>query len=114
MPVFALRPEPKNQMWSFQIGPPRVASYRSLRSWTRTSFEGETALHASLTNVVRNEPENVLPPDFVTVLMTPPWNRPYSAEIPFTFVVVSWIASSTNRLFGVARMLSVMMAPSTV
>ncbi len=67
-----------------------------------------------MTSVVRNEPENELPPDFVTVLMTPPWKRPYSAEIPFTFVVVSWIASSTNRVFGVARMLSVMTAPSTV
>ncbi len=73
-----------------------------------------TADHASSTNVVRNEPENELPPDFVTVLMTPPWNRPYSAEIELTYVEVSWMASSMKRLFGVARMLSVMTAPSTV
>ncbi len=45
-------------------------------------------------NVVRNEPENVLPPDFVIALTTPPVNRPYSAETVDVVVVVSWSASS--------------------
>ena len=35
--VFAIRAEPKNQTRSFQIGPPRVASYRGFTFWTRVS-----------------------------------------------------------------------------
>ncbi len=65
-------------------------------------------------NVVRNEPLNALPPDFVTVFTTPPVKRPNSAETVDVDVVVSAIASSMKRLFGVPRMLSVMTAPSTV
>ena len=80
----------------------------------RVSREGEIAVQASLFHEVRNDPENWLPPDFVTVLMTPPVKRPNSAETELTDVVVSWIASSMKRLFGVPRMLSMMTAPSTV
>src|SRR5450830_9336 len=80
----------------------------------RVSPEGEIAVHASSENDVRNEPENWLPPDFVTVLTTPPVKRPYSAETELTDVVVSWIASSMKRVFGVPRMLSMTTAPSTV
>jgi len=65
-------------------------------------------------NVDRNEPLNVLPPDFVTELMTPPVNRPYSAETEAVDVVVSWMASSMKRLFAVERTLSVMTTPLTV
>ncbi len=65
-------------------------------------------------NVVRKEPEKELPPDFVIVFTTPPVKRPNSAEIADEDVVVSWIASSTNRLYGVPRMLSLMTAPSTL
>lgn len=53
-------------------------------------------------------------PERVIVLMTPPVNRPYSAEMPAVEVVVSWMASSMKRLFGVPRMLSVMTTPLTV
>ncbi len=70
--------------------------------------------HASFVSVVRNDPENELPPDFVIVFTTPPVKRPYSAEIEDEEVVVSWIASSTKRLYGVPRMLSLMTAPSTL
>ena len=101
-------------MWSFKRNPPSVASYRGSTCWTRVSFDGETADHASLVKVVRKEPEKRLPPDFVIVLTTPPVNRPYSADTDDTVVVVSWMASSMNRLFGVARTLSMMTAPSTV
>src|ERR1035437_907446 len=69
------------------------------------------AIQAGLEKFVRNEPEKLLPPAFVIVLMTPPANRPYSAEIPDVDVVVSWMASSMKRLSGVPRMLSMMLAP---
>ena len=39
--------------------------------------------------VSRIEPENSFPPDFVSVLTTPPVNRPYSAEIDPVRTVVS-------------------------
>ncbi len=56
----------------------------------------------------------MLPPDFVTVLMTPPTNLPYSAEIAEVVVVVSWTASSMYRFVDVFRMLSVMTTPLTM
>src|SRR5471030_1197475 len=101
------RPEPKNQTWSFQMGPPRVASYCGETSCGSTSLFGDSACQAAFVNVVRKEPLNVLPPDFVTALTTPPVKRPNSAEIEEVEVVVSASASSTNRLFGVPRTLSV-------
>ena len=42
---------------------------------------------------------------------TPPPKRPYSAEIPEVRIWVSWMASSTNRFCGVAKMLSLMSTP---
>ena len=108
------RPEPKNQTWSFQMGPPSVASYCGLTFCGVTSFAGVVADHAAFVNVVRNEPLNALPPDFVTVFTTPPVKRPNSADTDEVDVVVSAIASSMKRLFGVPRMLSVTTAPSTV
>ena len=84
------------------------------RVWTRDSFDGVIADHASSLNVVRNEPLNVFPPDFVIAFTTPPVKRPTSAEIADVDVVVSWIASSMKRLYGVPRMLSTMTAPLTV
>ena len=109
------RPDPKNQMWSFHKGPPRVASYRSFSFWVRESpVAGVRAVQASFVNVVRKEPEKAFPPDFVTVLTIPPVKRPYSAEMAATEVVVSWMASSMKRVFGVFRTLSWTTAPSTV
>ena len=55
---------------------------------------GESERQSSLVNVVRNDPENSLPPDFVIALTTPPEKRPNSAEIDPVVTVVSWIASS--------------------
>src|SRR5437870_11818413 len=43
----------------------------------------------SLLSVSRNEPLKLLPPDFVMTLMTPPLNRPNSAEMPAVATVVS-------------------------
>ena len=116
MVVFGIRAAPKNQTASFQMGPPNVASYVGNRSCVRavSGDKGVLACQASLFSVTRTEPLNVLPPDFVIVLMMPPWKRPNSAEMPDVDVVVSWTASSMKRLFGVPRMLSVMTAPLTV
>ena len=38
-------------------------------------------VHAGSLRLVRQLPENWLPPLFVTALMTPPLNRPYSRQI---------------------------------
>ncbi len=62
----------------------------------------------------RTDPLKAFPPCFVTALMTPPVNRPYSAETPDVIVVVSWMASSMKRLFGVPRRLSWMFTPLIV
>src|SRR6267154_2683315 len=43
----------------------------------------------SLLYVSRNEPLNELPPDFVMTLITPPVNRPNSADTPAVATVVS-------------------------
>jgi hypothetical protein len=69
---------------------------------------------SSLLNVVRNDPLNWFPPDRVMALMTPPVNRPYSAEMPDVETVVSWIASSMNSANGVPRMLSWICTPSSM
>ena len=46
------------------------------------SPKGEVECQLSLFNVVRKDPLNVLPPDFVIALTMPPPNWPYSAEMP--------------------------------
>src|SRR5512134_2509762 len=77
----------KNQRRFLRIGPPNVASYVGSSSSTRGSSvrlsfsNGVSAPHLSLRTVARNDPLNVLPPDLVIVLATPPENRPNSAEI---------------------------------
>ncbi len=50
----------------------------------------------------------------MTALTTPPVNRPNSAETPDVIVVVSWMASSMKRLFGVPRRLSCTFTPLIV
>ena len=65
-------------------------------------------------NVLRREPLNVLPPDFVIVLITPPTNLPYSAERLDVIVVVSWMASSMNSGSGPLLTFSVMLTPFIV
>ena len=79
-----------------------------------TASIGVWRLQRRCRGVTRNEPQKSLPPDFVIALTTPPVKRPYSAEIAATDVVVSSIASSMKRLFGVPRMLSWMLTPFTV
>ena len=92
---------------SFQIGPPIVASQVGTTLLTKVPSCGLTPVEVryaevdcqeSFVSVARREPLNVLPPDFVIVLMTPPVNRPYSAETDEVVVVVSWMASSMKRL----------------
>src|SRR5688572_3668651 len=61
----------------------------------------------------RSDPPNSFPPDFVIVLTTPPVKRPYSAEIPPVRMVVSWMASSMNRLCGCPRRFSPTTTPLT-
>ena len=75
---------------------------------------GVVLRQSSLSSVTRKEPLKLLPPDFVIALTTPPVKRPNSAEMPEVDVVVSAIASSMKRLFGVPRMLSWMLTPFTV
>src|SRR5258706_14761735 len=94
-----------------------------MRSWLRVDdlpcalnavkSAGLLATHASLFNVTRSEPEKLLPPDFVIVLTTPPWKRPYSAETLDVEVVVSAMASSMKRGLGVPRLLSMTWTPFT-
>src|SRR5687767_12577070 len=61
----------------------------------------------------RKEPLNRFPPDFVSVEMTPPVKRPYSAETPPVRTVVSWMASSMKRLCGCPRRFSLTSTPLT-
>src|SRR5262245_9802206 len=56
----------------------------------------------------------MLPPDLVTRFTTPPLKRPYSAETPPTDTVVSWMASSIYRGYGVPRRFSVIATPFTI
>src|ERR1035437_3657819 len=92
--VLAYRPAPKNQIASLMIGPPNVASQVWLIFWGPSVPFGGVADQAGLVRLSRSDPLKVLPPAFVMVLMTPPANRPYSAEMPPVWVVVSWTASS--------------------
>src|ERR1051325_2654751 len=85
-----LRPAPKNQMRSFQRKPPSVPSYTlmALSGCLEVSI-GVSEIQSALVTLSRNEPEDSLPPDLVSVLTTPPLNRPYSAEIAPVRIVVS-------------------------
>ena len=74
---------------------------------------GVRARQASLANDVRNEPEKLLPPDLVIVLTTPPWNRPYSAEMLPVEIFDSWMASSMNRARAWPRRFSLTTTPFT-
>src|SRR5712671_2994296 len=74
---------------------------------------GVSDRHASLSNVVRNDPLILLPPDFVIMLTTPPPKRPYSAEMAPVDTFVSWIASSMNRLSACPRRFSFTTTPLT-
>ena len=74
---------------------------------------GVSADHESLVNDTRNDPLKTLPPDLVIVLTTPPWNRPYSAEMLPVEIFVSWMASSMNRLRAWPRRFSLITTPLT-
>src|SRR5499427_1285115 len=109
------RPALKNHRRSFMTGPPNVYSYCGT---TRSVFDEvpltpqvshssgapvatlptrygcaslpvTNARQLSLLSVSRNDPVNVLPPDFVTMLTTPPLKWPNSAETPSLATVVS-------------------------
>lgn len=88
------------------MGPPNVNSPVGCTSCVRGSPNGLTVRQASSANVARYDPENVLPPDFVTALTRPPENRPYSAEMPDVVMVVACSASSMKSDSGVPRRLS--------
>ena len=66
-----------------------------------------------MVKLVRKEPENWLPPERVTVLMTRPAKRPYWAEMPEVETVVSSTASSMKRSRGWPRMFSLTTTPLT-
>ena len=83
------RPPAKNQSRSRMMGPPSVYSYVGTVLSIFGSPNGVIVLQLSLVNVVRKEPLNVLPPDLVSVLTTPPPKPPYSEEIPDVEMVVS-------------------------
>ena len=72
---------------------------------------GVSAAQASLVNEVRNDPLNRLLPDLVTMLTTPPWKRPYSAEMLPVEIFVSWMASSMNVLRAWPRRFSFTTTP---
>ena len=63
--------------------------------------------------LARKLPEKTLPPLLVIALMTPPLNRPYSAEMPDVITWVSSMASSMKSPFEVPNRLSLMSTPST-
>src|SRR5262245_24238992 len=96
--VSARRIAPKNHNLSRTIGPPRVPSL-TYCSWSGRAGAGRQVVgtitpgsaHRSsgvvmvqdgLTKFVRQLPLNLLPPDLVMALTTPPVKRPYSAVIP--------------------------------
>jgi hypothetical protein len=75
--------------------PPRVASYALFFVVLLSVVcSGDLVVHESEVIVSRSVAWNSLPPDLVSMLTTPPVNRPYSAETPDVVVVVSWTASS--------------------
>src|SRR5688572_23276949 len=110
------RPAEKNQTLSRKIGPPNVPSRNfdkvSGFVWLRDFWSGDSLDQDGLLKFIRTLPENVLPPRLVTMLITPPENRPYSAEIPDVITCVSSIASSMKTLFAVPNRLSLRSTPS--
>ncbi len=95
-----------------KIGPPAVISYAGTTlSMFWSPGNGVSAAQESLTNDTRNDPLNELPPDFVIMLTTPPWSRPYSAEMLAVEIFVSWIASSMNRFRAWPRRFSFTTTP---
>src|SRR5690242_5527459 len=81
--VCASRDAAKNHRRSFTMNPPSVPSKALFAMLVGRCCPGHgvVAVQAGFVIVSRNEPLNSLPPDFVTVLTTPPVRRPYSAEI---------------------------------
>ena len=61
------------------------------------SSNGVPVVQSSLRKLMRPVPEKTLPPLLVMALITPPVNRPYSAEMPEVRTCVSSIASSMKR-----------------
>ena len=80
----------------------------------RDFSSGDSLFHAGLEKLSRTLPEKVLPPRLVIMLMTPPENRPNSAEMPEVSTCVSSIASSMKTLFAVPNRLSLRSTPSTM
>ena len=110
------RAPPKNHRRSRTSGPPAVASKVGdslLARVVPAAFSnGVSSLHAGFVRLVRNAPENVLPPLRVITLTTPPLKRPYSArDAGASATCTSWIASSMNRLLAVPSTLSLMSTP---
>src|SRR4051794_33916195 len=79
----ASRQPVKNQRRSLTMNPPRVASKALFAMLSEGCWPGHGvgAVHPPFVTVSRTDPLNSFPPDFVTVLTTPPVKRPYSAEI---------------------------------
>ena len=80
---------------------------------SRDFSSGDSLIQAGFDRLRRTLPEKMLPPRLVTILITPPEKRPYSAEIPDVRTCVSSIASSMKTLFAVPNRLSFTSTPST-
>ena len=110
------RPAKKNQTRSRATGPPIVPSRnfdsKSACLVPRDSSSGDSLFHAGFVMLSRMLPEKLLPPRLVTMLITPPEKRPYSAEMPDVSTCVSSIASSMKTLFAVPNRLSFTSTPS--
>ncbi len=74
---------------------------------------GVSAAHESFVNETLADPLKTLLPDLVIELITPPWNRPYSAEMLPVEIFVSWMASSMNRFRAWPRRFSLITTPLT-
>jgi hypothetical protein len=79
----------------------------------RDFSSGDSLFHSGFDRFRRMLPEKTLPPRLVTMLITPPEKRPYSAEMPDVRTCVSSMASSMNTLFAVPNRLSFTSTPST-
>jgi hypothetical protein len=113
--VLSARTPLKNHRRFCTTAPPAVASYVGdslpARDAPADFSNGVSALQAEFVKFVRKAPENTLPPLRVMTLMTPPLNRPYSAEIPEVNTWTSCTASSMKRLFAVPSTLSLISTP---
>jgi hypothetical protein len=72
---------------------------------------GVSKVHALFDRLLRKLPENVLPPLFVIMLITPPLNRPYSAEMPDVSTLVCSTASSMKTGCALPNKLSFTSTP---